>query len=394
MKLESIISTLDSKIHECIIEEEQRAYLYDPYFDIVRNRVNAEYCKGLLKMGEKKDLVGKIIEYLLDSQNEDGSWNEIHANYNEPSSLVTSIVGDALIEWYKLDEDKSVREAIDSAKNYVLSNRGGAGYFFKSKKYLQDHLNVDATCADFLSSYSECFSDMEAREASLSTLEHVKYNQLENGVFPYRVGSENGFNSMNVPCIHYQGVTLYYLHKTIRNLGMKDFNWLVRATGWLADSQRSDGKFDWSRSSLMFAYRLTGAYAFAFASYQLIEKDKYLGKAELCLKELDAQMDDLILRWERGENSEILSSLISVLVSSNRGNKDLVDFLYKVGYGYYREFSRNRFTENPREDMFFSKLNDILSLNSSTIEPSKNYPDLFMTTECFDCLSYTYSETR
>lgn len=388
MNLESIIDILDSKIRGCLVEEENRAYLYDPYFKIVRNRVNAEYCKGLIRLDKNKEIVKKIINYLVETQNKDGSWNEIHLYYNEPSSLVTSIVGDAMIEWYRSTGVKSIIDTIESAKNYVLSNKKGTGYFIKSKKYHQDHLNVDATCADFLSAYAECFSDDESKRAAKKSLDHIRNHQFEDGVFPYRVNTGSGNNSMKVPCIHYQGVTLYYLHKTLKNIGLNDSDWLVRATDWLANSQKKDGSFDWGRSSLMFAYRLTGAYAFAFASYNLIKNDRYVHKSKQCLDILNDHIDELVLRWENKKNSEIIPSLVSVLVSSNRGNNNIIDFLYKTGYGYYREFSRRRYTENPGEDILFEKLNDMFSLSSSTIEPSKNYPDLFMTTECFDCLTY------
>lgn len=391
MRLETTIDLLDSKIERCLIEEDQKAYLYDPYFDIVRNRVSAEYCKGLIKLDRKENIIRKMIDFLIENQNENGSWNEIHANYDEPSSLITSIVGDALIEWYKKHEDRSIRKSIESAKNYVLSNERGSGYFIKSKKYHQDHLNVDATCADFLSSYGRYFSDVEVKKAAQRTVEHIKENQFDNGIFPYRVDTGGEKNPMKVPCIHYQGVTIYYLKKAMKDLDLEDAGWLRKATGWLAETQKRDGRFDWSESGLMFAYRLTGAYAFAYSSYNLIDDLNHDEKAVQCLKILNENIDDLVLRWERSYDSDILASFFSVLKSSNKGNEDLIDFLHKTGYGYYREISRRRFTENPKDDILFETINDIFSLKSSTIEPSKNYPDLFMTTECFDCLSYVHS---
>jgi len=391
MKLKYIIDKLDSKLERFLIKEEYRAYLYDTYFKIVRNRVNAEYCKGLIRLGRKKEIVQKIINYLIETQNKDGSWNEIHLYYNEPSSLVTSIVGDAMIEWYKSTGDEGLIDTIESAKNYVLSNKKGSGYFIKSKNYHQDHLNVDATCADFLSSYAGCFSNDDSKQIAKTSLDHIRNHQFNDGVFPYRVKTGGMNNSMNVPCIHYQGVTIYYLKKTFKNLELENADWLVKATDWLANSQKKDGSFDWSKSSLMFAYRLTGAYAFALASYSLIKKEEYSQKTKQCSEILDDHIDDLVLRWEIKKNSELLPSLVSVLVSSNRGNNNIIDFLYKTGYGYYREFSRRRYTEDPDKDILFEKLNDMFSLSSSTIEPSKNYPDLFMTTECFDCLTYVMS---
>jgi len=281
-----------------------------------------------------------------------------------------------------------LKKAIDSAKNYVVSNARKPGYFIKSTEYRQDHLNVDATCADFLSAYGDYFSDSETLEIANTAVEHVKNHQFENGIFPYRVDTDEIKTSMEVPCIHYQGVTIYYIMKTLNDLEMENLNWLRKATEWLANAQKKDGKFDWSESSLMFAYRLTGAYAFAYSSYNLIDEERYHEKSKKCLKILNEHINDLVLRWERSDKADMIASLFSVLKSSNRGNESPLDFLYKTGYGYYREISRRRFTENPRDDLLFDTINDILSLKSSTIEPSKNYPDLFMTTESFDCLTY------
>ncbi len=394
MELRSIIDILDSKIEKCLIEEEERAYLYDPYFGIIRNRVNAEYCKGLIRLNRRKDIIQKIINFLLDAQNENGSWNEIHPNYDETSSLVTSIVGDTLLGWYKINQDEVIKESIESAKDYVLSCEVRPGFFIKSSFYYQDHLNVDATCADFLSSYGEYFSDARARKAAENALEHNREHQFDDGVFPYRVNSDIRRSSMNVPCIHYQGVTIYYLTKTLKNLGMGYKDWMQKGVKWLADVQKENGKFDWSNSGLMFAYRLTGAYAFAYSSYNLSRKKNYSKKSVRCLEILNEYIGDLVLRWEKSRIIDMIPSFFSVVKSSNRGNEDFKDFLQKLGYGYYREFSRRRFTENPEEDILFEKINDMFSLHSSTIEPSRNYPDLFMTTECFDCLTYCKVENN
>jgi len=394
MNLRSTVDRLDSKIGKYIIEEDRGTYLYDPYFGITRNRVNAEYCKGLIRLERKDEVVNKIVDFLIKAQNHDGSWNEIHPYYDEPSSLVTSIVGDALIEFYVRNNEKRIKKSVERATKYVLSCERAPGYFIKSRNFRQDHLNVDATCADFLSSYARHFSDREAKIAAGRAVKHIRDHQFENGVLPYRVGDqgENGF--MKVPCIHYQGVTAYYLYKTLENLETEEQDWLKRAVDWLAEVQKREGRFDWSKSSLMFAYRLTGAYAFAYSSYAQRREDKYFDRSIRCLDILNEHIYDLVLRWEKSTTSDIFPSFVSVIKSSNRRNDSIVDFLHKTGYGYYREFSRRRFTQNPGDDKLFEKINDVLSLNSSTIEPSRNYPDLFMTTECFDCLSFSYVRSR
>lgn len=389
MNLESMISLLDSKIEKCIVEKDNYAYLKDPCFDIKRNRVNAEYCKGLIRIEKKPKIVKKMIDYLISNQNDDGSWNEIHPYYDKPSSLITSIVGDALIDYYKKNQQDYVKDAIDSAKKYVVSNVRDPGYFIKSSNYRQDHLNVDATCADFLSAYGDYFSDSKTREIANKTVEHVRGHQFENGVFPYRVDTEEVKTSMEVPCIHYQGVTIYYLYKTLENLDSANLTWLKRGLKWLENTQNDDGRFDWSYSGFMFAYHLTGAYGFAFASYDSLDnRDTYSKNSSKCLDELEKNMDELLLRWEKGGWLDFITSFNSIKKSSSRGSESFSELLYNFGYASYREFSRRRYTKQPSEDFLFEMIKGLLSIETSTIEPSKNFPDLFMTTECFDCLTY------
>ena len=56
----------------------------------------------------------------------------------------------------------------------------------------------------------------------------------------------------------------------------------------------------------------------------------------------------------------------------------------------YRQFSRRRFSNSVNPEMF-NLLSGILGIESSTIEPDNNFPDLFMTSEVLDCLSYSIS---
>ena len=55
-----------------------------------------------MRGSEYTDHIEKLLNWLLDKQNSDGSWNEVHVNYNHPSALITSIVGEALVDGYLL----------------------------------------------------------------------------------------------------------------------------------------------------------------------------------------------------------------------------------------------------------------------------------------------------
>ena len=380
-------------VQKNIVENNDDAYILDPVFNIVRNRVNAEYVKTLIRIQKNEMLAKKIIRYILKQQNTNGSWNEIHPHYNSPSSLITSIIGDALLLGSYLFEDYEIDKAIQLAKNYVLSQEN-TGIFLKSESYTADHLNVDATCGAFLAHYGEKYDDEVCREVALKTAKHIINNQFSDGLFPYTTNKGNYSYNLNVPCIHYQGVTIYYLTKIYEYL---EEEWLkksiINGTAWLADVQKDSGKFNWSKSGLMFAYYLSGSYAFAFATFKYATKweKKYLKNADKSFYELNKNINGLVLRWEKDNWRSYPSSIFTTFKTSFLGEYPYSYKLFRFGYGSYRQIARRRFSETSN-DKLFKKLVNILNLNISTVESFSNHPDMFMTSEVLDCVSYSLEE--
>lgn len=384
-QVDYLLSELINEVKLYTVEEDDKAYILDPVFGIVRNRVNAEVCKALLRTGGDKRLAGKLINYIIDHQNQDGSWNEIHPNYNQPSALITSFIGEALL----LDSDILQNgDPVKRARDYVLSQEKKAGYFLKSSLYTADHLNVDASCGAFLAQYGKMYDDEICLMAAERAAKRICDNQ-SGGVYPYTSDKGSYTYSLNVPCIHYQGVTIYYLAKIYEVLKEE---WIKKSlmdgAKWLFLTQTSDGKFDWSKSGLMFAYYLSGAYAFAFSSYVFVSQfDKiYLEKAEACLDILNENTKGIILRWESDCFRSFPSSFFLTMKSSDINNYKKTHRLFRFGYGMYRQFARRRYS-NDIDDRLFNLICKILRIKASTIEASKNYPDLFITSEVLDCLS-------
>jgi len=375
------------------------AYTVDPVYGISRNRVSAECAKTLIRINgleghDYTGLVEKLLNWLLEKQNPDGSWNEVHVKYNHPSALITSIVGEALVDGFLLLKDERFEKAAFRAKDFVLANQFSPGYFKKSSIYVADHLNVDATCGAFLAKYGKVFSDQECLDTARTTAEHICRYQFSDGAFPYTNENKGNYQyCLNVPCVHYQGVTLYYLLKIIDFL---DSEWLdpefEKGVKWLAAVQFPDGKFDWSKSGLMFAYYLSGAYAFAVPCFMYGTKwnSAYSENAEKALKVLDANVKDIVNRWESGSMLGFPASVFTAINTANIGNYPVSHRLFRFGYGMYRQFARRRFSNsvNPK---LFNILSDIMNINTSTVEPDNNFPDLFMTSEVLDCLSYSIS---
>jgi len=102
----------------------------------------------------------KLINYLLEQQNSDGSWKEVHSNYNYESSLITSIVASSLLT---LDNYKDYEAEIKMAYRYIKSQEFHKGYFKKSDINYSDCLNVNATCGSFFSLYYSKYNQKEQR---------------------------------------------------------------------------------------------------------------------------------------------------------------------------------------------------------------------------------------
>lgn len=382
--------------------ENDVAYTIDPVYGIARNRVNAECVKTLLRMNRERSsdrsaTIEKLLKRLVSKQATDGSWNEIHVKYDHPSALITSIVGEALLDGYVNTKNNNLEKSIQKAKEYVLANQISSGYFRKSSMYIGDHLNVDATCGAFLAKYGKVFSDKECLDVARKTAEHICKYQFSDGSFPYTNENKGNYQyDMQVPCIHYQGVTIYYLLKIIEALETEDFDPFIRkGVEWLASVQLSDGKFDWSKSGLMFAYYLSGAYAFAIPCFLYAEKwdDKYITHAENAFNVLEKNVNVIVNRWESGSMWSFPSSMFTAAKTARIGDYPLKHRCFRFGYGMYRQFARRRLsnTVNPR---LFNILSSTMGIETSTIEPDNNFPDLFMTSEVLDCLSYSISKLK
>lgn len=393
----TISQVIEKGIIPNLVMKDSVAYTVDLVYGITRDRVNAECVKAMVRVNDVEgkdytDIIEKILNRLVQKQNMDGSWNEVHVKYNQPSALITAIVGEALIDGFVAIKKNGIENSIHRAKDFVLKNEVSPGYFKKSSIYVADHLNVDATCGAFLAKYSKVFSDDECLKAAERAAGHICDHQFPNGAFPYTSQEKGNYQyHLQIPCIHYQGVTVYYLIKIqdVLQVSWLD-SYLKKAIEWLASVQNENGSFDWSKSGLMFAYYLSGAYAFAIPSfiYGCKWDDAFENNARKAMDVLEANINGIANRWERASLYSLPFSLFSTLRTAFIGEYPLIHRLYRFGYGIYRQAARRRFanTVNPK---VFNSLTSIMGINASTIEPDNNFPDLFMTSEILDCLSYT-----
>ena len=383
----SLIHSILNAANRYLKTDGEYAYYVDPVYDIIRNRVNAEICKAMIRIGDTESVPG-IVRYICSTQAPDGSWNEIHPDYDQPSALITGFIGEALVEAYDICPKDDV---LHKARDYVLRNELSPGYFLKSEKYTADHLNVDVSCGSFLAKYGKRFGDKEAIEAAGRAALRTCRFQKVTGEYPYASDQGTYPYPYDIPCVHYQGVTMYYLSKIQEIIqDPKVDESLLLGAKWLASVQRPDGTFDWSKSGLMFSYYLSGAYAFAYAAFSCVSKlDKqYEKNASLSFTGLLRCLHGIMLRWEPAGWLSLPSALVTSARSAGIGQFPLREKLFRMGYTMYRQIARRRYskTVDPR---FFRKLCSIMRIHPSTIEPFNNFPDMFMTSEVLDCLSYS-----
>ncbi|RXE55602.1 hypothetical protein ABH15_04895 [Methanoculleus taiwanensis] len=384
-RVAEITRNILDEVRRNVVLDGDLAYIRDPVFGIVRNRVHAEVVKALLRTGETK-LVGSILRFVAAAQNGDGSWNEIHVNYNQPSALITSFIGEALVDAHDYYPHGT---PLRKARDYVLAKELRPGYFLKSSQYTADHLNVDASCGAFLARYGDLFGDGVALAAAARAAENIVKNQWASGVYPYAVDKGTYPYAFDVPCVHYQAVTMYYLAKinTVLSDDRVEAS-LRKAAEWLIGQQRRDGRFDWSGSGLMFAYYLSGAYGFAYASLDYLARrdEAYRQYADRSLQGLARSLDGLVLRWEPGSWVDFVPSVHTAVRTAALGTFPLQHRAFRLGYGMYRQIARRRYADAV-DSRTFDILCRMLRIQTSTVEPPKNFPDLFMTSEVLDCLT-------
>lgn len=339
-------------------------------------------------------MIEKMLNWLASRQNLDGSWNEVHPRYSKPSALATSFIAEAFLVYQMYPHDNNRYDThLKKARDYVLTSELAPGFFKKSELYYADYLNVDASCGAFLAEYGLLYRDDVSLQAAARAAKNCAAHQTSDGVYPYttREGGQPERYPFHIPCIHYQGVTIYYLIKIQKIIKDADIaSSLRRATEWLADTQHADGRFDWSKSGLMFAYYLTGAYAFAAASFDYSGMESNLSRS---LNVLEKNAPYVVLRWEKDHLLTYPLSIYPTIKASMIGDYPARHRFFRLGYGLYRQYARRRYSDKI-EDGIFNILSKVLKINSSTIDPTANYPDLFMTSEILDCLGYVIECSR
>ena len=388
---------LDGVMEQVTITDEE-AFVNDKVTKVIRTRVTAEICSTLVKLHslkilENKMLIQKMSRWLIDNQNSNGSWNEAHINYNQPSTVFTSVCALSLLEVSESFPEFNINEEIfDKAGKFILDQEIDFGAYKKSEHVHADILNADAMAAAFLLKFGSKSSTEKYTKAGKRAIANICLQQFSNGAYPYS-GPKRAYPykyHFFIPCIHYQAVTLYYLIKSafyIKSDRLEQS--ILSGVEWLVKNQKEDGYFEWKNSGLNFALYLSATYAFVLPIYQNLLSNntnatKLMKESLSVLKE--QIFDNILLRWEKGNSKSVIVGFFEAGKGGSIGEYPILFKLMRTLHRLHREISRTKVSSNLIPSKLISRPTGY-SAYLGTVESSTNHPDLYMTSEALDALS-------
>ena len=388
---------LDGVMEQVTITDEE-AFVNDKVTKVIRTRVTAEICSTLVKLHslkilDNKMLIQKMSKWLIDNQNSNGSWNEAHINYNQPSTVFTSVCALSLLEVSESFPEFNINEEIfDKAAKFILDQEIDFGAYKKSEHVHADILNADAMAAAFLLKFGSKSSTEKYTKAGKRAIANICLQQFSNGAYPYS-GPKRAYPykyHFFIPCIHYQAVTLYYLIKSafyIKSDRLEQS--ILSGVEWLVKNQKEDGYFEWKNSGLNFALYLSATYAFVLPIYQNLLSNntnatKLMKESLSVLKE--QIFDNILLRWEKGNSKSVIVGFFEAGKGGSIGEYPILFKLMRTLHRLHREISRTKVSSNLIPSKLISRPTGY-SAYLGTVESSTNHPDLYMTSEALDALS-------
>lgn len=399
IRINNLVNQLVKGVLRDLKTVNEHAYIEDRVSKIRRSRVNAEFCSTLVNLHNNGlenyyNIIEKLAKGIVLDQNKDGSWNEKHLNYDNPSSVFTSICALSLLDVKETFPEMSIEDNVfENAARFLIRQEISSGHFRKSEQYHADVLNADAMVAAFLVRIGTKYHNDDYIKAGERALLNVCKQQFTDGGFPY--GGPTKAHPykyhLHVPCIHYQTVTLYYLMKS---LPLAKSDWLTNSINqgikWLLQNQVVNGTFSWKKSGLNFALYLTATYALSVPLYlRYITIDNRAQRMIIkCIDILEKQIvNDILLRWEKGSFGSVLKGILDAPIGGFIGEYPLSFKILRSLHRIHREIARSEISENITASKLVNRTAGGYSSIMSTVESSTNYPDMYMTTEALEALS-------
>ena len=375
-----------------IVIENDIAYTIDPLTKQNNIHCDLDICNGLKYLADSNvqshaELIKSILNNLIEKQNVDGSWNEVHMNYNKPSTLMTSLVGLTLLNCKDYVDKNELNKILKKTSIYIKSQEYSPGYFKKSESYFADILNVDASVGAFFSEYGVEYNKPSCIRSAEIAAHNVCCHQFPDGSFPYSI-SIRAYPykyHLNVPSIFYQSIVLFYLIKINKALNL---DWLKcsidNGTEWLIKSQKKNGFFKWSNSGLPFSLYLNSTYVLSLYAYLSNNDYTNVPKTLIAFK---SQFDENHLwKLEKANFITLPFEIKKVLNIALKSNYPIKHKLFRIVHCFLMEIARRRHAD-PTNDKFTRILYKISKIESSTYLKFSNYSDFAMNCEIFHYLA-------
>jgi hypothetical protein len=388
---------LDGVMKQLTVTDED-AFVSDDVTKVIRTRITAEICSTLvklhsLKISDNQLLIKKMAKWLIDNQNSNGSWNETHLHYNQPSTVFTSICALSLLEVSESFPEFNINEEIfHNAAKFILDQEIDFGAYKKSELVHADILNADAMAAAFLLKFGNKSSNENYIKAGERAIANICLHQFIDGAYPYS-GPKRAYPykyHFYIPCIHYQAVTLYYLIKSAHYIKSESLQHsILSGAKWLLKNQKDNGYFQWKNSGLNFALYLSATYAFVLPIYQNLLSDdtnatKLMRESLNVLKE--QIFDNILLRWEKGNSKSVIVGFFEARKGGSIGEYPSIFKFMRILHRFHREISRMKISNHITPSKLISRPTGY-SAYLGHVESSTNHPDLYMTSEALDALS-------
>lgn len=217
-----------------------------------------------------KEIIKRLINNLSNLQNpNEGYFIEKHANYYQPSALVSAIVGIALIDSLNIVDDNKdiIINLINNIFLFLNRQEINIGCYRKSYGFNYTILNSNASIILFFALYYKIVrNEILLTKINEFIFSLPKYTLL-NGALTYGIYGEKYF----IPSIYYHALTINHLIRIQHIVNSKKLEDNINSyLKWMKTCYNSKG-IVWKKSGLIFSTYLNQVYAFILAINKILK---------------------------------------------------------------------------------------------------------------------------
>jgi len=335
------------------------------------------------------EIIKNLIDNLINIQDQiEGYFIEKHANYSEPSALVSALAGIALIDsmdFVSVSIQKQILDSLKKIYDFLISQEIDKGYYRKSFGFNFSIVNSNVSIALFMTLYYKITKKEELLNKINDFIDILNYCTLKNGALPYGIYGQKYF----VPSIYYHALTLNHLIRINLLFNSKKLsNYLKFYLDWIKSCYDSNG-IRWEKSGFLFSTYLNQTYCFILAINKVLS---LAGRDNIFYEILKKNIHKGIL-FRCDKTPRIIKRIsIGIHVGLNSSKSIKIKFMNNFLLILYSLLLKFNIKAKPR----IYKINPIfkyLGIHSRVSPPISNSLDYMTTIEsyCYIALAYDLS---